>query len=176
MQAEFPDLFARKGRIKYHIIHARLHERTVTKQQKGRRAPIQLQEPVKREINRLLQEGQNVKVQDIKQDVFLQPTKITVKKHRSVKIALYARELNKIVVKDKNTRPSLDKLMAMIAEHVEQRPRKTCLTALDLTYAHGQVELSEATSRQCNFQVIGGAATGIYRFITGFYGLKTMPT
>ena len=60
MQAEFPDLFAREGRIKYHIIHARLHERTVTKQQKGRRAPIQLQEPVKREINRLLQEGQNM--------------------------------------------------------------------------------------------------------------------
>ena len=72
--------------------------------------------------------------------------------------------------------PNLENLMDMIAEHVEQRPSKTFLTTLDMTYADGQVELSEATSRQCNFQIIGGAATGIYRFITGFYGLTTMPT
>ena len=42
MQAEFPDLFARQGRIKHHKIHARLHEGTVIKQQKGRHVPIQL--------------------------------------------------------------------------------------------------------------------------------------
>ena len=45
-----------------------------------------------------------------------------------------------------------------------------------MTYAYGQVELSEETSGHCNFQIIGGKATGIYRFVTGFYGLTTMPT
>ena len=45
-----------------------------------------------------------------------------------------------------------------------------------MTYAYGQVELSEATSRQCNFRIFVGAATGVYRFITGLYGLTTMPT
>ena len=176
MQAEFPDLFARQCRIKHYKVHARLHKGTVIKQQKGRRVPIQLQESVKKEINRLLQEGHIVKVQDIKEDVFLQPTVIMVKKDRSVKIALDARELNKNVGKDKYPMPNLDNLMDMIAEHVEQGPGKTFFTTLDMTYAYGQEELSEATPRQCNFQIIGGAATGIYRFITGFYGLTTMPT
>ena len=70
MQAEFPDLFATQGRIKHHKIHARLHEITVIDQQKGRRVPIHFQESVKKEKNRLLQEGHIVKVQDIKEDVF----------------------------------------------------------------------------------------------------------
>ena len=90
MKTKFPELFVRKGRIKHHKIHARLHEGAVIKQQKGRRVPIQLQDAVKKEIRRLLQEGYIVKVGEIKEDVFLQPTVITVKKDRSVKIALDA--------------------------------------------------------------------------------------
>ena len=82
------------GRTKYHKIHARLHGGAVIKQQKGRRVPIQIQEAVKKEIKRLLQEGHIVKAGEIKEYVFLQPTVITVKKDRSVKIALDARELN----------------------------------------------------------------------------------
>ena len=157
-------------------IHARLHKDTIVKQQKGRRVPIQLQDAVNKEVSRLLQEGHIVKVQEIKEDVFLQPTVITVKKDRSVKIALDARELNKNVIKDKYPMPNLDNLMDMIAEHVEQGPGETFFTTLDMTYAYGQVELSEETSRHCNFQIIGGKATGINRFVTGFYGLTTMPT
>ena len=72
--------------------------------------------------------------------------------------------------------PILDNLMDMIAEHVDQGPGETFFTTLDMTYAYGQVELSEETSRHCNFQIIGGKVTGIYRFVTGFYGLTTMPT
>ena len=72
--------------------------------------------------------------------------------------------------------PNLDNLMDMIAKHGEQGPGKTFFTTLDMTYAYGQVELSEATSRQCNFKIIGGAATGVYRFVTGFYGLTFVPT
>ena len=135
MQAEFPDLFARQGRREHRKKHARLHEGTVTKQQKGRRVSIQLQESVKKERNRLLKEGHIVKVQDIK-DVFLQPTVITVRKDRSVKIALDARELNENVVKDKYPMPNLDNLMDMIAEHVEQGPGKTFFTTLD-RYVYG---------------------------------------
>ena len=75
---------------------------------------------MKTEKNWLLQVGHIVKVQDIKEDVFLQPTVITDKKDRSVKTALDVRELNKIVVKDKYPIPNLDNLMDIIAEHVEQ--------------------------------------------------------
>ena len=63
-----------------------------------------------------------MKVQEIKVDVCLQPTVITVKKERSVKIALDARELNKNVMNHKYPMPNLENLMDMIAEHVEQGP------------------------------------------------------
>ena len=72
--------------------------------------PIQLQESVKNEINKLLLEGHIVKVSEIKEDVFLQPTVFTVKKEKSVKFAFDARELNKNVVKYKYPMPNLDNL------------------------------------------------------------------
>ena len=71
--------------------------------------------------------------------------------------------------------PNLDNLMDMIAEQVgKEKTGKTFFTTLDLTYAYGQVE--QDTAKHCNFQVVGGEATGVYRFVTGFYGLTTMPT
>ena len=65
---QFPKLFKRKGRIKHHQIHAELYEGTVPKQQKGRRVTVQLQQAVQQEINRLLQEGHIVKLDEIKED------------------------------------------------------------------------------------------------------------
>ena len=150
MNLNLHELFERRGRIKHHKIHARLLKDAVIKQQERRRIPIQLQEPVRREISRLLQEGHIVKVGKIKENVFLQPTVKTVKKDSSVKIALDARELNKNVVKDKNPMPNLDNLMDMIAEQVgRERTEKTYFTSLDLTYAYGEVELSPGTSKHC---------------------------
>ena len=176
MKTEFSNLFERQGRIKNHQIHAKLHPEAVITQQKGRRVPIQLQDAVNQEIKKLLREGHIEKVGEIKEDVFLQPTVITVKKDRSVKIALDARELNKNVVKDKYPMPNLDNLMDMIAEQTDKGEGTTFFTSLDMNYAYGQVKLSENTAKHCNFQIIGGEATGVYRFKTGFYGLTTMPT
>ena len=51
-------------------------------QQKGRTIPIQLQKAVDEEIGRLLKEGHIEKINEIKDDVFIQPTVITVKKAR----------------------------------------------------------------------------------------------
>ena len=117
-----------------------------------------------------------MKVDEIKEDVILQPTVITVKKDRSVKTALDPRELNKNVKNDKYPMPNLDSLMEMIAQHVAKKTGHTFYTTLDMTYAYGQVKLSEETAGHCNFQIVGGEATGIYTFITGFYGLTTIPT
>ena len=49
-------------------------------------------------------------------------------------------------------------------------------TTLDMKYAYGQLKLNPELAKHCNFQIIGGNATGTYRVITGFYGLTTMPT
>ena len=45
----------------------------------------------------------------------------------------------------------------------------------DLRYAYSQLPLDEDTAKQCNFNIIGGKATGTHRFNNGFYGLTDMP-
>ena len=70
-----------------------VHEGEIVKQKNGRSVSIQLQQPVKKEINRLLQEAHIVKVAEIKKVVSSQPTAITIEKDRSVRIELDAREL-----------------------------------------------------------------------------------
>ena len=99
MVNEFPKLFKRNGKLKNYEVKIRLKEDARIVQQKGRRIPFQLQKAVDEEIKRLLQSGHIEKVNEIKDDVFIQPTVITVKKDRSVKIALDARALNQAIDK-----------------------------------------------------------------------------
>ena len=102
---------------------------------------------------------------------------ITVKKDKSVKIALDGRALNNKIVKDKYQMPNLEHLVDLVAAQLDNKEqRRAFYTSLDMRYAYGQVPLDEETAKHCNFQIIGGKVTGTYRFITGFYGLTIMPT
>ena len=56
----------------------------------------------------------------------------------------------------------------------EKKSGDIYLSTTDLTYAHGLLPLSLHTSVHCNFSLVGGRSTGMYRFKTGFYGLTTM--
>ena len=145
-------------------------------QQKGRRIAIQLQKAVDEEIGRLLKEGHIEKFNDLKDDVFIQPTVITVKKDRSVKIALDARALNRAIDKDKYQLPNLENLLDMVAEKLDSENGEAWFSSVDMTYAYGQIPLHLLTAKHCNFQIIGGESTGTYRFVTGFSGLSVRPT
>ena len=46
---------------------------------------------------------------------------------------------------------------------------------IDLKYAYSQIPLDNSIAEHCNFNILGGKATGTYRFINGFYGLTDMP-
>ena len=173
---EFPKLFCRKGRVKNYEIKIKMKNDAKITQQKGRRVPIQLQNQVDKEIEKLLKEGHIEKVDKIQDDVFIQPTVITVKKDKSVKIALDARALNQSIAKDKYQMPNLDNLIDMIAEKLDEKEGEAWYSSVDMTYAYGQIPLQELTERHCNFQIVGGKSTGTYRFTTGFYGLTVMPT
>ena len=95
LMGDFPKLFTRKGRVKNYEIKIKMKANARISQQKGRRVPIQLQNQVDAEINKLLKEGHIEK---------------------SVKIALDARALNESVAKDKYQMPNLDNLIELIAE------------------------------------------------------------
>ena len=145
-------------------------------QQKGRKIPIQLQDAVQAEIDRLL-ERHIEKVNEITNKQFIQPVVITVKKDKSVKIALDARARNNEFVKDKYQMPNLEHLVDLVAEQLDNEEQgKALYTSLDIRYACGEVPLEEETAKHCNFQIIGGKTSGTYQFITGFYGLTLMPT
>ena len=117
--SEFKKLFTRNGKVKNHRVKIKLKENARIVQQKGRRIPIQLQNAVDAEIKKLLKDGHIEKINEIKDDVFIQPTVITVKKDRSVKIALDARALNQEIEKDKYQMPNLENLLDMVAEKLD---------------------------------------------------------
>ena len=73
--------------------------------------------------------------------------------------------------------PNLDDLLNTLAETITSEDgEKVWFTSVDLKYAFGQVKLNPELAKHCNFAIIGGKASGIYRFKTGFYGLSVMPT
>ena len=138
---EFPELFKRQGKVNNYKIKINLKSEAEVSQQKGKRIPIQLQKAVDEEISRLLKEGHIEKIDEIKDDVFIQPTVITVKKDRSVKIALDARALNKAIDKDKYQMPNLDNFLDMVAEKLDTEEGEAWFSSVDMTYAYGQVPL-----------------------------------
>ena len=86
LEDKLPKLFTRKGKFEGFKVKANFREDMKPTQQRGRRIPVRLQESVLKEINRLESEGHIKRVDVTKENVFIQPTVITVKKDRSVKI------------------------------------------------------------------------------------------
>ena len=150
---EFPELFKRNGRRKNHQVKFNLKSDAKISRQKGRRIPIQLQNAVDAEIKRLLKDGHIEKINDIKDDVFIQPTVITVKKVLSVKIAEEARALNQAIDKDKYQMPNLDNLLGMVAVKLDSENGEACYSSVEVTYAYGQVPLHSLTAKHCKFQI-----------------------
>ena len=156
LMGDFPKLFTRKGRVKNYEIKIKMKDNARISQQKGRRVPFQLQNQVDAEINKLLKEGHIEKVEKIRDDVFIQPTVITVKKDISVKIALDARALHESITKNKYQMPSLDNLIDLIAEKLDENETgEAWYSSVEMTYAYNQIPLHELTKRHCNFQIIG---------------------
>ena len=101
---------------------------------------------------------------------------MTVKKDKTVKIALDARSLNNAILKEKYQMCNQDNLMEQIAEIIiSGKEGEVRFTSLDIMYVYGRTEFHPETSRHCNFQIVGGRATGTYALNTGFYVLTIMP-
>ena len=77
---ELLQFLSRTGKIKDHKTKTKMKDDAAISQQKGRRIPIQMQKVVDAEMKRLLKDSQIKKVDEIKDDVFIQSTIIAVKK------------------------------------------------------------------------------------------------
>ena len=159
----FPKLFLREGKINKFKLTTQFEPNMKPSQQRGRRIPIQLQEAVNEEINRMIKKGKIEKVKVIKEDVFIHPTVITVKKDRSVKIAIDTRKMNDTMEIETKQLPDVEKSIDLIMKKLEKEEEKR-FTKLELKEAYTQIPLEEKLSNQCNFQIFGVDATGTYRF------------
>ena len=122
-----------------------------------------------------MKEGHIHRVEIVSDEVFIKPVVVTVKKDKTVKIALDARSLNNATLKEKYQLPNHDNVMEQVAEIINSDNQEEVLfTYFDMLYAYGQIELNPETPRHCNFQIIGGRPTGTYAFNTGYYGLTIM--
>ena len=138
--------------------------------------PIHLQPKLKIELEKLLNEGHIEKLINCSDQFFISPIVITVKKDKSIKIALDLKILNKAIHKNKYQMPNIDSLIQTISQILSTAPQETAyFTTLDLQYAYSQLKLHSDTARHCNFNIVSGDMTGTYRFKTGFYGLTDMP-
>ena len=73
---------------------------------------------------------------------------------------------------------SIDHLIDAVALYISERRRSPgtyWFSKIDLKYAYSQIPRDESIAKHCNFSILGGRATGTYRFINGFYGLTDMP-
>ena len=73
---------------------------------------------------------------------------------------------------------SIDHLVDAVALHISQRQKSPGIfwfSKIDLKYDYSQFPLDISIAKHCNFSMVGGRATGTYRFHNGFYGLVDMP-
>ena len=174
---KFPLLFTRHGKSKSHQVHTTVMEPLIPRQIKRRNVPIHIQDRVSEELKSLVRDGHDTKLEKCTTDHFINPIVITAKKDGSIKLAMDAKPLNAQIWKNNYQMPNFQELINSAAQIITSDVSgSVCFTSLDLKYAFSQLKLSKLTSSHCNFNIICGEATGTYRFITGFYGLKDMPS
>ena len=141
-------------------------------QQNSRPIPIHLQPAVKKEIEKLKNQGYIEKKNNIDETCFVSPAVITIKKGKSLKKTLHSQKLNEITVKRKTQMPNMGKLISRITRKIaDGTANEIWISQFDLDYAYGQLQLSKRAMDFCIFAVTGGTFTGYYRFLKGFYGL-----
>ena len=174
---DFPGLISIIGKSLKPSVEPTFHKHFTPPQQKGGRVPINIQPLVNDELKKLLAEKHIIKLNRCSDTNFISPIVITVKRDKTVKLALDSKIVNKSIHKNKYQMPNIDNLIDTIQQNLNTNvSQKTAyLSTLDLKYAYSQNNLEPETARHCNFNIVSGEGTGTYRFINSFYGLTDMP-
>ena len=113
------------------------------------------------ELDRLIKSGHLERLETIEDDCFVSPVVITVKKDKTVKIALDARKLNNSCVKKRPHMPNMEELLNQISAELSRNNHDPIwISVIDLDYAYGQMKLAPETSKHCNFAVTGENMNG----------------
>ena len=160
LKTKFKKLFTKNHTVNGLEVKIQLKKDAKLIQQKGRPIPIHLQQSMEKEIEKLIKQGYIERANNIDKNCFVSQAVITVKKDKSVKIALVSRNLNEITVKRKPQMPNMEELISRISRKIADGPAdEIWISKLDLDYAYGQRILSRAARNLCIFAVTGGTFT-----------------
>ena len=172
LKGKFHKLFTENHTVKNVEVDIKLKEGSKLIQQKGRPIPIHLHPAVEKEIEKLKKQGHIEKAKNIDENCFVSPAVITIKKDKSVKIALDPRKLNEITIKRKAQMPNMEEFISRISRKVANgQADEIWISKFDLDYAYNQLKLSRRAMDLCISAVTGGNLTGYYQFLKSFYGL-----
>ena len=174
---KYKNLTTRIGRSIHRKVKSQFKSNYTPVHQKGRRVPLHVEKQVEEEFKNLQNSGHKNRLEKCSDEFFISTTVITVKKDKSIKIAMDSKTINKAIHKNKYQMHNIDCLMDKIAKTITQSSDEgeVLFSTIDLRYTYSQIPLDEDTAKQCNFNIIVGQATGTYRFNNGFYGLTDMP-
>ena len=113
-------------------------ENFIPTQHKGRRVPLHLLERVEQELEKLIEDKQIMRLEKCSDEYFISRVEITVKKDKSVKIALDSKELNDALHKNKYQMQSIDHLIDAVANYISERSTEQgtfYFSKIDLKYA-----------------------------------------
>ena len=134
---KYPHLCTRIGISKNHIAESTFHSSFHPTQHKRRRVPLHLIDKVKRELNKLIEHKQIIKLNRCSDAYFIRPAVITVKHDKSKKIALDSKKPNDAIHKNKYQMQSINHLMDTIACKISELKQKTetmYFSKVDLKY------------------------------------------
>ena len=177
ISSKYKNFTTRTGRSINHKIKSKFKTTFTPIHQKRRRIPLHLENQVEQELKKLQQNGHISKLSKCSDEFFISQIVITVKNDNTIKLAMDAKTINKAIHKNKYQMHNIDCLMDSIAQTITQSSSEgdVLFSIIDLRYSYSQLPLDKDTAKHCNFNIIGGQATGTYRFNTGFYGLTDMP-
>ena len=110
LYSKYQEMFTRIGEIRNFEYNVEFVPKFWPFQQKGRKKPIHLQEQVEKELVRLQSEGHIEKLSEVGENICVSPAVMAKKSDISIKIALDAKELNKLIIKKRMQMPNLDDL------------------------------------------------------------------
>ena len=154
------------------------NENSKPTQHKGIRVPLHLLERIEKELENPIEDKQIMRLEKCSDEYFISPVLITVKKDKSIKKALDSKKLNDAIHENKCQKQSIDNLIDSVATYLSERSTqngKFYFSKIDLKYACSQIPLDPKLQKHCNFNILGGKATGSYKFLNDFHGLTDMP-
>ena len=102
-----------------------------------------------------------MKLSKCDEDCFISPIVITKKEDGSIKLALDSKLLNDQIFKNKYQMPNIHELIVKIAFQLSNKNSgEIWFSNLDLKNAYSQLQLCTDTSKQCNFNIVGGETIG----------------